>query len=245
MPKWIHHRSIAKNLGIQLSKKEMEVIDSILDGIRGGYEHDFWKYDKTSLGKYLRQAYDLYGDHGLKYYLLHIFLDTLQSLIVSEKAKETLTAKAMRKYAHEVAFKYAVGILKLHVKDLLQEREKTVFEQFLGEIESKEEEIAGIVNELPEVRAQVRGIEKFKNKRERAEEIARRFGAQGFLLPLYVSFILELWNDRKRGNLTKEAWANKILEKYRDELKRSYRAPFFDKIYTDLINIAKMLGYVS
>ncbi|MEM2393620.1 MAG: hypothetical protein QXW82_04955 [Candidatus Bathyarchaeia archaeon] len=51
-----------------------------------------------------------------------------------------------------VSFKHAVCLIELHVKDCLQEH-NVIFEQFLSEIRSKEKEIAGMVNELPEVKA--------------------------------------------------------------------------------------------
>ncbi|MEM3666786.1 MAG: hypothetical protein QW222_06875 [Candidatus Bathyarchaeia archaeon] len=103
MPKWSHHRSVAKNLGIQLSRKEMESIDSTLDGIRSGYEHYFWRNDTTSLKKCLQETYSSYGSHGLKYCFLHIFLDTFQAFIMSERTKETPSAEMMRAYAPEIA----------------------------------------------------------------------------------------------------------------------------------------------
>ncbi|MEM4480878.1 MAG: hypothetical protein QXG58_06520, partial [Candidatus Bathyarchaeia archaeon] len=59
----------------------------------------------------------------------------------------------------------------------------------------------------------------------------------------YTSFILELWNDKKRGSLTKEAWANKILEKYEQSLKGTNKRS--EKIFDDLVKIAKSLGYIS
>ncbi|MEM2926318.1 MAG: hypothetical protein QXO94_02485 [Candidatus Bathyarchaeia archaeon] len=243
MPKWFHHRSIAKIFSLQLSEKEMKDIDSALDGIRKDYEHDFWKYDEPSLKKYLEEAYGLYGDDGLKYCLLHILLDNLQAFIVREKTRETVGARIMRSHAREIAFRDAVRMMELQVKDSLQEH-NAIFEQFLREVESKEKEILGIVSELPEVEAQVTGIEKFKQKRKRAEEIARRYGAYGPLLPLYTSFILELWNDRKRGMLTKEAWANKVLEKHKEKLK-GLNKDSSEKIYNDFVNIAKRLAYIS
>ncbi|MEM3666785.1 MAG: hypothetical protein QW222_06870 [Candidatus Bathyarchaeia archaeon] len=131
----------------------------------------------------------------------------------------------------------------LYVKDYFPEY-AAISEQFLSEIKSKEKEITRIVAELPEVGTQVEEVEKFKRRRKRAEEMARRYGAEGFLILKYTSFILELWNDRKRGSLTKEAWANEVLEKYKEMLKRSYRDSS-EKIYTDFINIAKRLGYLS
>ncbi|MEM1659954.1 MAG: hypothetical protein QXR17_02245 [Candidatus Bathyarchaeia archaeon] len=242
MPKWCHHRSVAKDLRIQLSEKEMKDIDSILDGMKKDYEHDFWRYNAASLKKFLQEMYNLYGVEGFKYCLLHVLLDTLRDFIVSEKTRETLGAKMIREYAGEIAFKHAVCLIELHVKDCLQEH-NVIFEQFLSEIRSKEKEIAGMVNELPEVKAQVERIERFKNKRVRAEEIARKYGAQGFDIPWYTSFILELLNDKKRGSLTKEAWANKILEKYEQNSKGTNKRS--EKIFDDLVKIAKSLGYIS
>ncbi|MEM3986460.1 MAG: hypothetical protein QXR39_06795 [Candidatus Methanomethylicia archaeon] len=122
----------------------MESIDSTLDGIRSDYEHDFWRYDIVSLKKCLQETYSLYGPHGLKYCLLHIFLDTFQAFIVSERTRETLDAKMMRAYAHEIAFAYAVGVTERHIRDCFQEH-TTILKQFLSEIKSKEKEITRIV----------------------------------------------------------------------------------------------------
>ena len=59
---------------------------------------------------------------------------------------------------------------------------------------------------------------------------------KAFFIPTYTNFILELWNDKKRGTLTKEEWANKVLAKYREAS---------EKVYNDLIKIARELGYIK
>ncbi|MEM2560617.1 MAG: hypothetical protein QXD53_07530 [Candidatus Bathyarchaeia archaeon] len=234
MPKWLHHRSIAKVLGIHLLEREMQEIDSILDGIRREYEHDFWKYDVGLLKNALAQIYGSYGADGVKYCFSHILLDTLQEYIVSERTKETLSARIMRQHASVIAFETAISVLG-YIRDYIQEY-YVIFEQFLSEVRRKQKEITRIIDELPEVEAQVKGIDKSKRKRERAEEIALRHGAKGFFIPTYTNFILELWNDKKRGTLTKEEWANKVLAKYRETS---------EKVYNDLIKIARELGYIK
>ncbi|MEM1587330.1 MAG: hypothetical protein QW457_07875 [Candidatus Bathyarchaeia archaeon] len=203
MPKWIHHSGVAEILCIHLLDKEMRDIDSMLDGIEKEYEHDFWKYDATLLKNVLAQIHGSYGANGAKYCFLHILLDTLQAFIVSERTKETLSARIMRQHAPIIAFETAIGVLERYIKDYVQEH-YVIFEQFLSEIRSKQKKITRIIGELPEVKAQVGRIEKFKWKREKSEEIARRYGAKGFSIPIYTSFILELWNDRRRGTLTRE-----------------------------------------
>jgi len=235
MPKWLHHRSIAKVLGIHLLEREMQEIDSILDGIRREHEHDFWKYDVGLLKNALVQIDGSYGADGVKYCFSHILLDTLQEYVVSERTKETLSARMMREHAPVIAFETAIGVLERYIKDNVQEY-YMIFEQFLSEVRDKQDEITQIISELPEVESWIEGIERSKRKRKKAEEIALRHGAKGFFIPTYTNFILELWNDKKRGTLTKEEWANKVLAKYR---KTS------EKVYNDLIKIARELGYIK
>lgn len=135
---------------------------------------------------------------------------------MGERTRETLSARIMRQYAPVIAFETAIGVIERYIKDNVQ-KYYVIFKKFLIEVEDKQEEITQIIDESPEVKAHVERIEKFKRKRERAEGIARRYGATGFSIPIYTSFILELWNDRRKGTLTKEEWFNKVLAKYKEE----------------------------
>jgi len=245
MPKWFYHKGIAEALSIGLSKKAMSDIDSILDGIKGGYEHDFWKYveNVNSLRNVIVQIYASYGVDGVKYCLLHILLDTFQASFISEMTRETPAARMMRPIAHKNAFEYTIGKMK-HDTEKYMPGYNAIFEQFLNDVKSKQEEIVGIVKDSREVKAQIQGIERFKGKRKKAEEIARRYMDTGYDIPFYTQFILELWNDRKRGALTKEEWANKILTKYK-EMQKGLRSDFAEKRYNKLVQIVKSLGYIK
>ncbi|MEM4425907.1 MAG: hypothetical protein QW335_07995 [Candidatus Nezhaarchaeales archaeon] len=185
-----------------------------------------------------------YGADGVKYCFLHILLDTLQGYTVSERTKETLSARMMREHAPVIAFETAISVLECYIKDNVQGY-YVIFEQFLSEVRDKQYEITQIISKLPEVEFWVEGIERFKWKRKKAEEIAHRHGAKGLFIPTYTNFILELWNDKKRGALTREEWANKVLAKYREMLMKGLNRDFSEKAYNDLIKIARDLGYIK
>lgn len=245
MPKWFYHKNVAKVLCLSLSEKVMNNIDSILDGIKGGYEHDFWKHvdNVNSLRNVIAQIYASYGVDGVKYCLLHILLDTFQASFISEMTRETPAARMKRDTAHKRAFEYTIAMMEYTIEKYMQEY-KAVFEQFLNDVKSKQEEIMGIIKESSEVKAQVQGIEKFKEKHKKAEKIARRYMDIGYDIPFYTQFILELWNDRKRGVLTKEEWANKVLAKYK-RMSKGLRSDVQERRYNKLVQIAKDLGYIK
>jgi hypothetical protein len=218
-------------------------IDSRLDGIARNYRHDFWKYDETALKEEVTRIYALYGVNGVKYCLLHILLDTFQENLVSEMTRETPAAKIMRDIAHENAFKFAISMMEYYRKYL--QGYDVIFEQFLSEVKSRREEIMRIIKESPEVKAQLRENEKIKGMNKKAREIAIKYIDIGYDLPFYTNFILELWSDKKRGAMTKEEWAKKVLAKYREERLKGLRKDIAEKMYRNLVNIASSLGYMK
>ena len=243
MPKWLYHKSIANILSIGLSRRDMDDIDSKLDGMVRTYRHDFWKYDEAALKEAVTQVYASYGVNGVKYCLLHILLDTFQENLVSEMTRETSAAKIMRNIAHENAFKTAISTVEyyreyIHGYDV-------IFEQFLSEVKSRQEEIMRIIRESPEVKACVRGAEKLKEMSKKAREIAIKYIGTGYDLPFYTNLILELWSDDKRGAMTKEEWAGKVLAEYKEEKLKGLRKDVAEKKYRNLVNIANSLGYVK
>jgi hypothetical protein len=242
MPKWFYHRKIADVISVGLSREDMCAIDSILDGVRKDYEHDFWKYDKVALKNSINQIFASYGVDGVKYSLLHIFLDTFQGNLVSEMTRETLSARIARNIAHETAFNDAIFAIE-YIKNCIEDYDE-IFDRFLLEVRGKRKEIVQLIKGSPEVEAQIRGIEKFKLKNEKARKIAIKYIDTGYDIPFYVSFILELWNDRKRGPMTKEEWAEKTLSKYKDMLM-GLRNDVAEKRYNNLLSIAKSLGYIK
>jgi hypothetical protein len=240
-PKWVYHRKVAKILSLSLSNCQMRSIDSFLDGIGGGglSRHDFWREKISSLDDTLAQINTSYGADGVKYALIHILLDTFKEELISELTSEKYADK---EYADKLAFSSAMSTLRFIMDHCASER-RIIINQLLSEIEDKEEEIICMLKESPEVKTQVRGIERSKMGRKRAEEIARKYAESGFDIPFYTCFILELWNDKKRGNMTKKEWGEKILAKYQS-MTKGLNEEAAAKRRNTLIGIARNFGYL-
>jgi hypothetical protein len=240
-PKWVYHRKVAKILSLSLSNYQMRSIDSFLDGIGGGglSGHDFWREKISSLDDTLAQINTSYGADGVKYALIHVLLDTFKEELISELTGEKYADK---EYADKLAFFSAMFRLRF-IRDHCASERRIIINQLLSEIESKEEEIIRIIRGSPEVKTQVGGIERFKMGRKRAEEIARKYAESGFDIPFYACFILELWNDKRRGNMRKKEWGEKILAKYQS-MTEGLNKEAAEKRRINLTNIARNLSYL-
>jgi hypothetical protein len=241
MPKWVYHRKVAKILSFSLSNYEMKSIDSFLDGVEEGRlsGHDFWREELSSLDDVLAQVNTSYGADGVKYTLIHILLDIFEEELVSKLTGEKYADK---EHADKLAFFSAASILRFIGDHCASERRITI-SHLLSEIEGREEEIIRIIRESPEVKTKVRGIEKFKIMRKRAEDVARKYAESGFDIPFYACFILELWNDKKKGNMTKKEWGEKVFAKYQN-MTKGLNKEAAEKRRINLTNIARILGYL-
>ena len=90
MQKWVHHREMAKILGIKLSDDVMIKIDGLMDGVDEDLEHDFWRDSSAFLRliKLLEELKAYYGGEAVRYALLHVFLDTAEIETSSEFGKK-------------------------------------------------------------------------------------------------------------------------------------------------------------
>ena len=240
LPKWVHHRRIAKRVSISLPEKAKKAIDSRLDGFDEDYVHDPWKIDVSGLREVVEWAVDTYGPEGVKYCFLHMVLDTAQERAVSEGTKETLGARMMRSYAHEIAFQDSYLHIGIIVKEYLSEYYH-LWKQMEPELMRLQGELAGEVGRLPEVRSQVENVERLKRMNEMAERLVSRYPrCRGFDKVLYMNFVKRLW----RGDIPKNEWAMRVLEEFRQML-RGRREDDREAIYSDLMDVARRLGYIS
>jgi hypothetical protein len=241
MPKLNIHREVAHKIGIELSDTEMREIDYRLDGIKGDNVHDPWKSSVSDFKKVIDWTNFTYGSQGVKYGLLHAVLDTAEEGTLSGKTRENPSAHIFRDFAHIIAFRYALEFVSHMIKESLQEY-SAYWDELSASLKDDEKTLAEAINQLPEIESAVSNIERFKQKRNAAESLAKQYpNAKHVQIPIYTDFIMEL-RSKKRWKKPKDEWATELMKKYCESggLNNETR----EKIRADFVDIAKRLGYI-
>lgn len=238
----MHHRRIAKRLGISLSEESKKLIDSRLDGFDEDYTHDLWKYDISDFKEVVEWAVGTYGYEGVKYCFLHMLLDTVQERTVSQSTRETSGARISRPIAHKIAFHDSCILIGQIVKDYLGEY-YTLWEQIEPELMRHQDELSREMSRLLEVQSQIANVERLKMDNRRAEEMVSRYPrSKGALKKLYIGFVRRLWS-KKRGETPKNEWGMQVLEEFKQKLGGMNKEAS-ETVYRDFVDIAKRAGYM-
>jgi len=234
MPKWAHHREVARKLGLNLPQRVMDEVDSIMDGMVGGLQHDFWRDDLDRLKGVLLELKAKHGEEAVRYALLHILLDEAEVHVSSELSKDRRLKLGPLESAR-LGVLTAIGLLEyLHEKIGFAED----VEWLLGRVDV--EWLAEYLMSMGEVASRVEAMDGFKARtklfRQLALKYIHRHNLHSIFIPELIRFMHKLCSYK--GGL-REEHARSVLRKYEEGATRGLAAEAANRLRAALKEIVE------
>ena len=212
MPKWAHHREVARRLGLSLPEHVMDEVDLAMDGMVEGFQHDFWRDDLGKLKEFLSGLKDKRGGEAVRYALLHILLDEAEVHVSSELGRDRRRLRPPPLVCAMWGVQTAMGLLE-YLRERIGFAEDV--ECLLSRVDAKW--LAEYLMSIGEVKSRVKAMDRFKARTKLFRRLALKYIHRHNLHSIFIATLITLMHELcsyKGGS--REEHARSVLRKYEE-----------------------------